>query len=150
VPTNKRQQIVTAIDTALKTILVANGYETNMGAAVTWWAPAPIEAVTLPAVNAKDTDVTIWRSIGEHGHDLTVSVDIFLQPAYATADVEMRKAIADVTKCVGVDVSWGGLAQDTGLITENGLHIEQLEYCFAAVGLSFVVEFTTNAWDPYA
>lgn len=148
--TNKRQQIVTAIDTRLKTILTANGYETNIGATVVWWAMSPIDQNLLPQILVKDTEKMDILGIGQHQHTLNIAVEIMLKPVYTAAASTMRQVIADLYKCIGVDVTWGGLAEDTSLPMESGLRIEQHEYCLVGVGYNFDVEYITNPWDPYA
>lgn len=148
--TSKRDGIITAIDTRLKTIFVAGGYELNLGSNIYWWIMRPLDPDSdLPAICLKDRDAITWSGIGEHLHELEISVEIYMKPAYTAAAATMRKAIADMIKCIGVDVTWGGLAQDTLLPPEETLAIEQQEYCFVAVGFRFVVQFLTNAWDPY-
>lgn len=148
-PTDIRQQVVTAIDTRLKTILVANGYVTGIGANVDWYRLTEPLTANLPAIDLKDSDKIQWGGIGMHEHMLTVAADIYMQPTYSTADTTMRQAIADTIKCIGVDVTWGGLAADTFLPEETGLTIEQKEYCLVAIGFSFTIQFFTVAWDPY-
>jgi len=150
--TNKRQQIVTAIDTRLKTILTANGYETSVGASVVWWAMSPIDQDLLPQILVKDTERILRNDelgIGQHQHILNIAVEIMLKPTYTAAASTMRQVIADLYKCIGVDVTWGGLAEDTSLPVETGLRIEQHEYCLVGVGYNFDVEYITSPWDPY-
>lgn len=148
-PTDFRQQIVTAIDTRFKTILVANGYITGIGANVDWYRLSAPPVASLPAIDCRDTDAMSWAGAGMHEHKLSVASDIYMQPTYSSADTIMRQAIADIIKCIGVDPTWGNLAADTLLPDETGLTIEQKEYCLAAIGFLFIVQFFTNAWDPY-
>ena len=147
--TNKRQLLVTAIDTRFKTILTANGYETSVGATVVWWAMSPIDQDLLPQILLKDTEKMDILGIGQHQHIMNIAVEIHLKPVYTAAAETMRKVIADLYKCIGVDVTWGGLAEDTSLPVEMGLRIEQHEHCLVAVGYNFDVEYITNPWDPY-
>ena len=147
---SKRDGIITAIDTRMKTIKTTAGYETGIGTNVNWWLMAPLDPDSdLPAICLKDRDRIEWSGIGEHLHSLEISAEIYIKPTYTAAAGTMRKAIADMIKCIGVDVTWGGLAQDTLLPPEDNLTIEQQEYCLIAVGFKFVVQFLTNAWDPY-
>src|SRR3990170_6560821 len=52
---SKRQQIVSALDTRLKTILTTGGYETNLGNNVKWWRQEPF-ADTESGISCEDSE----------------------------------------------------------------------------------------------
>ena len=85
------------------------------------------------------TNATYWREVST---------------TYAAA-VTLRKVIADLIKCIGVDPTWGlneagmQLAQDTLLPDEGQLHIQQQEHMFVAIGWRFAVQFITEKWNAY-
>lgn len=144
---SKRQQIVNAIDTRLKTILIANGYETNLGQKVYEWRAAPVNENEMPCIIYRDENETIDITIGKHVHTLSISVDIIAAKAQNAA--AMRKYIADIVKCIGADLTWGSLAEDTSPAGSDDIQIHHQENIISGAGMKFIVQFTTNPFDPY-
>lgn len=144
---SKRQQIVTRIDLGLKTILVAAGYETNLGRNVYEWREEPLTKSKLPAAVWRETDRTVEATIGEHEHTLTVEIQ--LVATGASAPQTLRKMIADVVKMVGVNLTWNGLAEDTKPPVET-VSSERDKSRVAGATLTFDVIYRTGRFDPYA
>lgn len=109
---SKRQQICTAIDSRLKSILVSGGYETNIGNNVYEFWEIPLEETELPGM--------IWRD-GAESADLSVTsvqtrtlkIHLTIQVAGTDSPRQIRKALADIEKAIKVDTTWGVLAIDT-------------------------------------
>lgn len=146
---SKRQKIVDAQDARFKQISKSAGYMTEIGSGHEWWVIPALDDEELPKVCFKDTDRTEWFGFGSHMHSLTTFVEIYLAPDRATAAETVRKVIADITTCIGQDVSWGGLAEDTGIPDETDIKIEERATCLAAIGLNFTITFLTEPFNAY-
>ena len=145
--TTIRQQIVTAFDTRMKTIKTTAGYKTNLGASVFEWLEAPLQESDPISLVYRDLQDTVVRAIGCHTHTLTMQI-VLIIPAAATA-AQVRNAIADVISCVGTDVTWSNLAQDTSVISDEEIEIEHQNRKIAGVSLKSEIEYTTAPYDPY-
>lgn len=143
---SKRQQIVAAFDTRLKTILTGGGYNTNLGSNIFEWRVTPLAQDELPGAIWRDTDDSIEVSFQQDVHSLSIQVAVTV--AGATSPADARKLIADVTAAVATDTSLGGLAEDAK-VTGETIEFDQEERRIAGVVLTFVVEFVTNHMDPY-
>lgn len=136
-------------DPAGFTVTIERAYLSNVGANVEWWLAPAIDQASLPGLTAKDRDAVIRSGIGEHLHALEISLEVYLAPDIDDAADKMREVIADVTTAIGVDVFWSGYAEDTSLIDESDLVIEERENCLVAVGLKFTIEFMTFPFNAY-
>jgi hypothetical protein len=114
----KRQSIVDAVETRFKGIKIASGYHTDVGNNVFVYRDADIEAQELPALNIRDyrtkridevTDATSYDN-----WDLYFEIELVCAAGSLTI-TQVRQIIADVTKAIGVDQTWGALALFTWL-----------------------------------
>jgi len=142
-----RQTIITAFDTRMKTIKVAAGYVTDLGNKVYEWLQAPFQDDEAISLIYRDRNTPIERTVGCDINTLAMEVVVVI-PSAATME-EVRKAVADVIKCVGVDVTWSGLAQDTSPITEDTVEFEHQNRKIAGILLTFNIMYTTAPFDPY-
>jgi hypothetical protein len=142
-----RQDIIDAIDTRMKAILITGGYETNIGQNVFDWRAEPLEEDDLPALIYRDLSVeTEVVSFATFVHKMVFS--IMVACASSTPMTTIRKIIADIDKAVGVDHTWGGLALMTERISdESGVEINERKY--AGCQIVFNVIFRTLAWNDY-
>jgi hypothetical protein len=142
-----RQQIISALDTRLKAILVTGGYETNIGSNVFDWKANSLEDADLPALIYKDITVeTNIDSFASFAHRMTIQVIVVVQSS--TPMTETRKAMADVDKAIGVDHTFGNLAlmtERTG--DESGVELEERR--FAGCQIVYVITFRTSCWNDY-
>lgn len=143
---SKRQIILNAIDTALKTIKIANGYETDLGNNIFEWREEPLQESELPAAIWRDTDEPVEFTIGAHEHKLTVEIELYA--VGPTSPTILRKLIADVVKLVGANLTWSGNAEDTKPQTED-IKTEKESRRIAGALVKFEVIYTTNRFDPY-
>jgi hypothetical protein len=145
----KRQSIVNAIDARLKAILVASPavYNLNLGLSVHEWRSTPLDDAELPAIIYRDQDEIIAVTVGKHEHRMLLEIELVLSGA--TVPAIMRKGIADVVKAVGVDVTFGGLAEDTEFEGSESISVIQNERRIAGVVLRFIITYLTNPFDPY-
>lgn len=147
---SKRQKIVDAIDEKFRQIREVAGYETDIGGTVSWWVVNAIDPEALPQICCRDRDRVGWgNGVGQHLHQLDVAVEIYLAPDHAIAARQMRQVIADLTTCLGNNLTWGGLAEDTSVPFEQDIAIEERENCYVAIGLAFTVTFLTEPWNAY-
>ncbi len=138
-----RQQIISAIDTRLKTILVANGYETNAGLNVFAWRDTALEAAELDAILYRDRTESRTPGVGVYEFILPVEIQIV-----STSASQVRKILADLEVAIFVDESWGEIALNTELETDE-MEIEQKETLFVAAGIIMPIEYRTVRGDPY-
>jgi hypothetical protein len=145
----KRQTLITAIDTRLKQILVSpGGYNYNLGSSVHEWRSTPLDDSELPAVIYRDLEEVVSVTVGKHEHRMLLEIELALSGA--TVPATMRKGIADIVKALGVDLTFGGLAEDTEFEGTEAISIIQNERRIAGVILRFIVTYLTNPFDPYA
>lgn len=146
---SKRQLIINAVDTRFKTILVSGGYETDLGQNVFEWRTAALPVANLPGIVLRDPECSVSSdvAIGQHEYELKVEAEINVAEGSSTPG-EIRKMIADVIKAIGVDITWGGLAQRTEPI-EDTINMDQKEKIIGGALVSFLIIYRTNAWNAY-
>jgi hypothetical protein len=137
-----RQQIIDAIDTQLKTILVSNGYYTDLGLTVQEWDLTPLDP-------DNETERLEYRDEEESRLDLTVGEQTMGLPlairvltAGDTSVRDIREMLADVAKAMYEDPTWGALASDTN---QEGLAtLDKAEAADQASGVEvrFLIEYT--------
>ena len=144
-----RQRIVAAVEARFATILIANGYKTDIGANVFIWKPLPFQTSELPGMDVRDTDDTSEaQTIGEEVHTLPLEVRCAVTGDASMEDV--RKIVADIKQCIGVDVTWGGLAQDTGLVQGGQGQVETAEKIVTGAVIKFGVTYTSERFNAYS
>lgn len=142
-----RQQIMAALEDQLQTIKTSAGYNSNLGSYVyEWEGNERISDSALPCVVYRDKSQTTAQTVGQQEHTLTVELQII---ANSTASV-MRGIIADVTKCLGGNLTLGGLAEDIRPIADEEVIVEHNERRYFGVTMQVEVLFVTNNWDPYS
>ena len=106
-----QQNIISAFTTKLKTISVANGYSSALGAQTSLWEQAPkppISQSEFPSANIRDPVVEV-RSTDEAEEEalfqMTVELDIACA-AGTTSDTTMRSLFGDVYRAIGL-WAWG-------------------------------------------
>lgn len=114
---DKRQQIVDAIRTRLAGILVANGYNTDIGLHVFEWKVTAFADSDLPAVTFRDTDPKI-RELTGGMQEVSLPIEFIVGAASGATTMQViRAAIKDVLSAINSDFTWGGLAWDTSIDT---------------------------------
>ncbi len=143
-----RQQIITALDSRLRTILVLNGYKSNIGYQVVPWDTTPMDAnVAAYRLEYRDPeDTQEYISVGQHYHQLKVEIRILFRDETPLENI--REMIADVTQCIGLDVTWGSLAQDTNQDGNWVMDKNQASDTAAGASVKYVIEYTTEPWNP--
>jgi hypothetical protein len=141
--TNIRQEIIDALDARLKTILVANGYDTNLGQNVEWYRQEPF-AETEYGISAEDSAAPpTWIGAQCQMHTLNVALKVVV-PSTA-GDAEVRTAKADVVRALGTDLTFGNLAEDCS-IGESPMDVGQANVRSGGTIINLAVEYTTVPW----
>ncbi len=146
---SKRQDIIDALDTRLRTILTAGGYETDLGSNVFEWRATALQESELPGLIYRDISCEPVENTASLYQEffLNIEVEIITVSGSTTAS-QIRKMIADVYKAIGTDDKWGGLALGT-FSDGDEMNIEQAEKIIGGATVSFHVHFATVEWDPY-
>lgn len=146
---SRRETLIQNIITQLETISVANGYETNIGANVFEWRETPLQESELNCITVRDTNNSTEIAIQKHEHTLNLDVEIF---AKNSTPQLMRKAIADVVKCIGVEAKKATpftVAQSVKPVSDEVIENDQEKVSFSGILLKFEIEYVTDPWDPY-
>ena len=141
---------MTAIDTRLKLITIANGYETNAGNNVYEFWDVALEDDELPAIiwrdGAEDSELVVNTTQGR-----TLTVELILQALGVTAPAILRKLIADVEKAIAVDNTWGGIAIFTSVMTiVDTFDVEHKDRRIGACRARFTVLYRTGYLNSYS
>lgn len=141
-----RQRIISSMDNRFKTILVANGYQTDIGEHVFWWKKTPLAQIDLPGMNCRDRRQT--KSFGAGIYDNSLTVEIEAGVLGRAAPEDLRKILADIEKAIAVDETWGQLAGTTE-IGDDEMNLEEDEQRVAGARMILTVEYTTLRGDPF-
>jgi low affinity Fe/Cu permease len=139
-----RQQIVTAVETRLKTILVANGYRTAVGANVFLWRDSALTTAELPGMILRDRKAPVEVVSMQH-QDNNLKFEVECYAKGATTAAQGRLMLDDVVKCIGVDQTWGRLARYT-LLDSHEIDLDQNAETIGGVKIEFTVVYRTNQW----
>ena len=141
----KRQQILDAVKARLQTVLIANGYKTDIGAHVTEWDTVPmdqnVETMLLEYRDEEEDRIDV--TVGQQ--DMVLPVRIRNRTAGSTALAAMRNILADVALAmISVDPTWGGLANDTNQDGPATLDKGQAADTVAAAEIVFKIEYSVD------
>ena len=141
-----RQRIVDAIDTRFKAIKKTGGYATDIGNHVFWWKESTLQVSDLPGMNCRDKSPE--KELGCGVEDNILPIEIEAGVSGSTTPAELRKIVADINKAIGVDETWGDLAQTTDL-KEDSISLTQNENKVGLVTLTMTIEYTLVRFDDY-
>lgn len=115
----RRQEIVEAIKARLQTIQVVNGYDTDLGLNVFEWKVTAFADTELPGVAFRDTEQTVAELTGGF-RNISMTVEFILGVAAGASTPRIvRQGIGDVVRCIDSDSTWGGLAWDTAIQSDE-------------------------------
>lgn len=150
----KQQQIIDEIKTQMKTILIANGFHTDLGNNVSInKANSLISGANEDALNVREIALAAItaKSGGMVSHfDYMMQVEIDIHFKGGTASTDIRKGIWDVQKLIGENLQWNGLAINS--YPPEGsefvqLVFEQEEDIIIGAKINFIIEFRTVQWQ---
>ncbi len=145
-----KKQILDAVDVRLKTILKANGYETDAGQNVFYWRTQPVPEEKLPGIVYRDKmNRTEVGAGGLYENMLTVEIDGY---AVASTDQEAKtlldKLQADIEKAIKADDTWGELALTTEKESDEP-SLDREERVYGRTAIVIGIEYRTSRWDVY-
>lgn len=142
----KRQQIVTQLDARLKTILVVNGYKSDIGAHVFPWQATPLEIADLPAILYRDSqnDPQDGGPIGQFRWGLIIEIDIVISGSTSLSDI--RNMLQDLHRCISIDRRWSGLAESTEQPSDS-IQIEQKDNIVCGASLKLSIIYDSPLWE---
>ena len=107
-----RQQIVSAVIARMKTILVSNGYNTNLGNNVFDWKTSDWETQEMPGLTVEDgsNNTEAW-TLGNPRTGMakqTLNLEVLIKVESGTTPAStLRGMIADVVNAMGQDITLG-------------------------------------------
>lgn len=141
-----QQQLIDAIDTRFKTILVANGYATNIGQHVTWWKESPLAIGNLPGMNLRDLEESRIPGCGIYERSLSLEIEASVSGADSPKTARLIEA--DIEKAIFVDNRWGGFASNTEILAAKK-EAGHKQNKVAKIILSIEILYETVRGDPY-
>ncbi len=145
---SKRQQVFDAWIDRMKTILVANGYNTDVGKNVFAWRTTEFTSDVLPGMSVRDVQTETEQKVGNrHDHKTTFEIVVIHAAGDGTAAF-VRKMAADVIKAVGIDRTFGGLVFNTDPVSDE-MSVEQEGKTVGGMKLRFACFYRTGNFNPY-
>lgn len=145
-----RQDIVTNIETRMKTILKSGGYHTNLGASVFVWRTVGVPASELPILIIKDSiDTKMGEGVSTpySKDDWKLDIEIITLASDGNAsDTALRQAVADIYKAIGTDDTWSGKASSTFLESDEIGLIKQEDKTVIGAVVKFYVQYRTSKY----
>lgn len=143
---SKRQQIISALDTRLKTIKTIAGYQTNLGNNVFEWNNKPLAANEMPGLIYRDVSNSRQEgAIGKFRWGLNVEIEIMTSGSTAAADV--RKMLADVYKAIGTDVYFSALAVTTEQPESDEMQIVKEDKKIGGALIKLSIIYDAAKWE---
>lgn len=142
---NERQKIITALDTQLKRISVANGFQTALGSSVEEWRVLPWEESDLPALSYRDTGAELVESDNFYAKK-KLNLEVSITVSGSTTLVNIRKTIGDVLEALDYDRTLGGYAY---MIEYDGdtIEINHEDNIFGEVVMRFGIYYRTKLME---
>lgn len=141
-----RQSICDNILARLKTISKSNGYY-NDYKLVDEWKLSALKKEAYPAILlVDDTNIVTAYDRLKTDFNLRITVAILCQSEDAPSD--LRKYIADVYQCIGVDITCDGLCFDIEPLGDV-MNLQQQENVYGDVELKFNVIHNCKSWDLF-
>lgn len=140
----KREQIIQYLETELKKIKKANGFNTDAGNYVFAWRDNPLQKTELPGLIYRDALVSKEAgTIGRFRWMLRVEIACFGRTA-----AEIRQMVADVIKVIGncEQAHFGGLVTFADLVSGD-MAIERHEIELGASIVTMDITYECNAWE---
>jgi hypothetical protein len=140
---SRRQQILEAVVTRLKTITTNNGYLLQIGTKVFDWKLNPLLPADLPAIEVRDREapMELINLAGGMSHQL--NMDIIIIASGITAAATARKGLEDIVKALQVDRTFGGLVQ-VYLPKSTSIEMQQDEQLLAAGQFTCELQYYTG------
>ena len=151
-PSPIRQQLIADLFTRLKTIQIANGYQTDIGRNGFRWKASEFAPINVPGFTLNDVDqVSTEAPSGFRGYVLNLEILVALAAATSTADT-LILADTDIFKCVGLYPFFANIAQlGQAHIHYNGTEfaVQHQETIISGLKAKYEIRYRTKLWDPF-
>ncbi|GAF85152.1 unnamed protein product [marine sediment metagenome] len=146
-PDSVRQQIINAFKTRLGTVLIAGGYETDLGSNVFEWKTAEWQESEMPGVDVRDpSEAGVIRG-GDH--EFALSIELEVKVTGTTSPSQVRDIIGDIITAIGTDPGFGGLVQGFEPVQNPSMGFDQKDKTFGSILLNFDLRYLTKAFTPF-
>jgi hypothetical protein len=142
----KSKQILDEFKARMQTVLIANGYKTDMGSNIFVQKDTPFTDDEIEGMDITYSD-TPEQVIGREIHRMDIECLCALSGNDTMANVENAKA--DVVTAIGTDRTWDGLAEETGIVTAEKAAVAVGENIYAGTRVRFTIEYTTENMNAY-
>jgi hypothetical protein len=140
-----RQQIITALDTRLKTIKKTASYKTDAGNNVFDWLDRDLADSELDAIVYRDkTNEISAEGFDVSGNRVRVEIEAKTKQASGTA-ARLREIIEDIYKAIGTDESFGGLAIESSPAGES-IDIDQVDTIRGNATIAIDISYMSPKW----
>lgn len=152
-PTSLRQQIIENVKTQLKTILVGNGFNSNLGQNVFDWKTSAWGQNEMPGLSVEDGshNTQSW-TLGKPGTgkvQQTINLEIFIKVESGTTPAEtLRGMIADVIQAIGNNFTFGLTNVWTEQDQDAALLVQE-KNVISGARLGFKVHYISGVLNPY-
>ncbi len=142
---SKRQQIIEALDTRLKTIKKTSGYKSDIGNHVYDWLDRDLDDSELPALIYRDrTNPIESYTVLNYLNQVNVEIEVKAKSASTTAE-SVREMIEDVYKAIGTDDRFGGLAVDSQPVSDE-INISHEDKIKGTGTINIIIEYEKEKW----
>ena len=143
-----RHQIVAALVVRLKTITVANGYNSDAGLTVYSWHPENRQVETLPMLVLNDVADTLSDAGRDKlQHSLRVDITGMMRGGATTTITMLRNLIGDIARAVmdPEDRTMGNVCDTMQFVDGGGIQLEQTtEEVVGSVAMTLMISFVTD------
>jgi hypothetical protein len=147
-PDSRRQQIIDQIKTLLATILISNGFKTNVGSNVFEWKSIDFQDTEIPGVDVRDPNEEVETRGGRHYYTLTIEIEAKVSASSTTN--QAREVLADIETLLGSNQNLGGLVHLVRPVQNELLDFEKVNNKFGSVTMRLEVQYATKAFQPYS
>ncbi|HEY0545316.1 MAG TPA: hypothetical protein VGC91_08080 [Pyrinomonadaceae bacterium] len=141
-----RQKLVDKVVARMRTILISNGYQTDLGGKVEEWLTHCDEG---EGAQLGVCDLNNDPELSEkYALDQTNKLKIQLRVMGAQNPAELRKMIGDCQTAVKKDPRWDGMALQT-IPGQDGFMIPSESFQVAGAAIEFTIEYLSNTFDAY-
>jgi len=145
--TTIRQNILTAYNNRLLTILTTGGYNTNLGQQIHYDLATPLNESQTPALRYKIKDDIVDYRYGAEVHRLVIDNEI--SAVGSSADTTVESCIGDFMAALAADGTLGGVCQDISNFVVNEAIIDHQGTFSVQVPVTVEIWFSTKINDPY-
>lgn len=113
-----REQVVDAVASRFRQILVANGYNTDVGNSVYIWKDTAFSVEELPALNIRDESSDI-EDLTNKQETIRLNFRTDIVVSNSNPIPTIRAILEDVRKAISVDETFGGLVLYTRMVGDE-------------------------------